>query len=378
MPVPNSMADLATLASSNFPTGTEAIGNNLDNYIRSIQAIIRSTYAVASATIASASTTDIGAADGESVLITGNATINSFGTGYVGCYRELRFTGTPTIVAGANMALPNSLNITVGAGEVLTFRCTAPGGWTLANSSSGVRRYGDTMTGRLINLSQLIGTGRVIVQEGGVGPNPTGKAGTMYFASGDNATQLISADYGAGTSLPMVVTASRFSVPGVNPTSEGTLPENTANAVYHTGGYGSPIAGRTIFGDGSGWLYSWATRVSSVTSSVMSLTDQGNLTAAGNITAFSDERLKDDWADVDPNFIGRLAGVKCGTYTRKDSGSRQVGVSAQSLSSVLPDAVQQEHDGYLSVAYGNAALVSSVMLARAVVELQGRLDRLEV
>lgn len=34
MPVPNTMADLSTLAGSNSPTGTEPIGNSLDNYIR--------------------------------------------------------------------------------------------------------------------------------------------------------------------------------------------------------------------------------------------------------------------------------------------------------------------------------------------------------
>lgn len=67
MPVPNSMADLATLAGSNYPTGTEAIGNNLDNYVRSHAAIIRSTNALASASIAAASTTDVALADGESV-----------------------------------------------------------------------------------------------------------------------------------------------------------------------------------------------------------------------------------------------------------------------------------------------------------------------
>lgn len=67
MPVPSTMQDLATLASSNFPTGAEAIGNSLDNYLRAHAAIIRSTNAVASSTIAAASTTDIGPADGESV-----------------------------------------------------------------------------------------------------------------------------------------------------------------------------------------------------------------------------------------------------------------------------------------------------------------------
>lgn len=67
MPVPNTMSDLATLAGSNFPTGSEVIGNSLDDYLRSHGAIIRSTNALASATIASASTTDIASASGESV-----------------------------------------------------------------------------------------------------------------------------------------------------------------------------------------------------------------------------------------------------------------------------------------------------------------------
>lgn len=34
MAVPTKMSDLSTLAASNSPTGTEAIGNSLDNYIR--------------------------------------------------------------------------------------------------------------------------------------------------------------------------------------------------------------------------------------------------------------------------------------------------------------------------------------------------------
>lgn len=34
MAVPSTMQDLSTLASSNSPQGTEAIGNSLDNYIR--------------------------------------------------------------------------------------------------------------------------------------------------------------------------------------------------------------------------------------------------------------------------------------------------------------------------------------------------------
>ncbi|MCU1053242.1 hypothetical protein JAK47_01615 [Stenotrophomonas maltophilia] len=371
------MADLAQLASANFPTGTESIGNNLDNYIRSISAILRSTNAVASATVPSASTTDIGAADAESVIITGSATINSFGTGYVGCYRELRFTGNPTIVNSVNIALPGGLNLVASTNEVLGFRCTASGGWTLVNTSSGVRRTGDTMTGRLVNTSQIFGTGRVVAQEGAVGALPVGKVGFIQFATGEGVTRLVSYDYLAPAALPLIVEASRLSVPGVNPTSEGILPATAGAVVYHTGGYGSPVAGRTIFGDGTGWQYRWAYRASNANTDVMTLTDAGNLTAVGNVTGFSDETLKDDWRTAGADFVEQLAGVRSGNYLRTDIGIRQDGVSAQSLRKLLPDSVLESDEGVLSVAYGNAALVSAVELAKAVVSLKDRISKLE-
>lgn len=103
----------------------------------------------------------------------------------------------------------------------------------------------------------------------------------------------------------------------------------------------------------------------------------GNFTANGNVTAYSDERLKKDWASVGIDFISKLAQVKSGTYTRIDNDLRQAGVSAQSLQTVLPETVMEDVEGNLSVAYGNAALVSAVELAKKVVELQARLEALE-
>jgi hypothetical protein len=94
----------------------------------------------------------------------------------------------------------------------------------------------------------------------------------------------------------------------------------------------------------------------------------GNFTATANVTAYSDERLKKDWADLPLDFIERLAQVKMGTYSRIDNGLRQVGVGAQSLQVLLPEAVLQEKEGdKLSVAYGNAALAACVQLARELV-----------
>lgn len=85
------MANLSTLAGSNSPQGTEAIGNSLDDYIRSVSAIVRSTNALSAATIPAASTVDVANSSGEYVIITGAALIYSLGTGYDGCRRELRF-----------------------------------------------------------------------------------------------------------------------------------------------------------------------------------------------------------------------------------------------------------------------------------------------
>lgn len=108
----------------------------------------------------------------------------------------------------------------------------------------------------------------------------------------------------------------------------------------------------------------------------MSLDVSGNLVATANVTAYSDERLKKDWLDLPVDFIERLADVKHGTYTRIDSGLRQVGASAQAFLPLLPEGVH-EGEEYLSLAYGNIALVSSIQLARRVVELERRLVALE-
>lgn len=98
-----------------------------------------------------------------------------------------------------------------------------------------------------------------------------------------------------------------------------------------------------------------------------------NLTATGtvsgsNLTGTSDERLKKDWSPFAADFIERLAAVKHGTYTRIDTNERRVGVGAQSLQQVIPEAVFG--DETLSVAEGSAALAAVVALAQEVLRLR--------
>ena len=115
--------------------------------------------------------------------------------------------------------------------------------------------------------------------------------------------------------------------------------------------------------------------ISSINAVVFS--NAGAITAANNVTAFSDERYKENWRSVTPNFVEKLAAVKSGVYDRTDQKATQAGVSAQSLRDVLPETILEDTNGRLSVAYGNAALVACVELAKEVLKLRTEIDALK-
>lgn len=167
MPVPSKMADLSNTAALNSPSGTETVAPNLDNYLRGISAIVKSTNSVASSTIAAASTVDIANADGEHVVITGAATINSLGTGFIGCVRELRFASAgAVIVHSSNIVIPGAQNMTVAAGDVYTARCTAVGVWVLVSGSKSLALYGTVTSVNLANSTGLTASGGPITGAG--------------------------------------------------------------------------------------------------------------------------------------------------------------------------------------------------------------------
>jgi len=97
--------------------------------------------------------------------------------------------------------------------------------------------------------------------------------------------------------------------------------------------------------------------------------DNGTFTSTGDITAFSDERLKEN---VQPiyNALGRVRSLEGVTFNRIDQpNQRRTGLIAQNVQIHMPEAVSNI-DGYLSVAYGN--LVG--LLVEAIKELEDRVD----
>ncbi len=92
----------------------------------------------------------------------------------------------------------------------------------------------------------------------------------------------------------------------------------------------------------------------------------GNFTATGNVTAFSDERLKDNVETIE-GALDKVSQMR-GVMYDKD-GERGTGVIAQEMQQVMPEVVEEGE--YLSVAYGNIVGV----LIEAVKELKEELNK---
>ena len=94
----------------------------------------------------------------------------------------------------------------------------------------------------------------------------------------------------------------------------------------------------------------------------------GEFTASGNITAFSDQRLKSEIKTLDPSKTLQMRGVEFIKDGKKGSG-----VIAQELEKVAPELVLDNDSGYKSVAYGNL----TGYLIETVKEQQKQIDELK-
>ena len=95
----------------------------------------------------------------------------------------------------------------------------------------------------------------------------------------------------------------------------------------------------------------------------------GNFVASGNVTAYSDERLKSNIETI-PNALEKVNALRGVTFDK--DGERGLGVIAQEVEKVLPEVVL-EGEEYKSVAYGNIVGV----LIEAVKELTKEVEDLK-
>ena len=101
----------------------------------------------------------------------------------------------------------------------------------------------------------------------------------------------------------------------------------------------------------------------------------GTIVASGNITAYSDARLKDN-VNVIPNSLEKVKSIRGVTFTRndtEDSTKLYTGVIAQEVLAVLPEVVFENADGIYSVDYGNMV----GLLIEAIKDLSKEIDILK-
>ena len=114
-----------------------------------------------------------------------------------------------------------------------------------------------------------------------------------------------------------------------------------------------------------------ASLVFSGPSGAVTFGESGSIHAEGDITAFSDGRLKEN---IEPirgalDKVNILHGI---TFNSKGQKKRQAGLIAQDLQKVLPEVVHENEDGMLSVAYGNTVS----LLVEAIKELRAEVAEL--
>lgn len=344
MPVPNLITDLSQTASSNSPAGTEPIGTNANEYIQAAFAFIRKVY------------------DGVIVPLA-----------------DLDFNGKKiTNVASATIS-PTSTDVVIGkqlVDQVLTSGTTATT-QTQGNNSTklSTTAYTDVGLATKLNLSGGSMTGQILLKEGSAAV-----PGLSFVNDGAPDTGLYHISDGVFGITCNAVPVAKY---GVNSIYQyGTLTQQAfgSNGTQRRlfSGLQSNGADRLAIGlDSDERPVLWTYNTSGTFDGSVHF-GSGNVIADGvisgsNVTATSDERLKTDWKDVDQDFIKNWASVKHGTYKRLDTGEIQLGLSAQSVQSVVPEAVIELSNGYLALNYGGASAVATIKLAQEVLSLKEEL-----
>ena len=139
---------------------------------------------------------------------------------------------------------------------------------------------------------------------------------------------------------------------------------NTYWAIGSTGGTNEPGTASTSLAfhhyDGSAW------------NNEVEFDSSGNIVADGNITAFSDVRLKDNIETIE-NGLAKVNELRGVSYSKDNKKS--IGVIAQEVEKVLPEIVitGKTEEKLKSVDYGRLTAV----LIEAVKELSARVKELE-
>ncbi len=281
-------------------------------------------------------------------------------------YQVANFAATSTnnIAIGYQAAYGAGVNYTNQNGIYIGYRS----GYSVATSSD----Y-NTFLGYQSGYQNTTGYGNIMV---GAQPN-AGLAGSITtgwnnigigynarFASSTASNQLSIGNFVFGT-LPATTTASSFALPTTGNFAVGSSSPYAEFGIHANSG----ATYRTLFAIGSSTAIATTTLFSVANTGDVTINGSSGSTCTigngtGGTSCTSDESLKTNIAlIVNPlEGIERLRGVTFNWKDQTKDQSQFIGVVAQDVQKVFPQAVSRNSDGYLSVDYGSlvAPLIEAV------------------
>jgi len=187
-------------------------------------------------------------------------------------------------------------------------------------------------------------------------------AGTGMSGGGTSGTVTLNCTIDSPAEVGLGNLSSNGNVVAGNFTVGGSL--YVPSAIYHTGDTNTYMQ----FHAADEWrVVTGGVERFEVNNTQVSVT--GNFVASGNVTAYSDERLKTNIETI-PNALEKVNALRGVTFDK--DGERGLGVIAQEVEKVLPEVVL-EGEEYKSVAYGNIVGV----LIEAIKELTKEVEDLK-
>ena len=279
--------------------------------------------------------------------------------------------------------------------------CNVYSYWYAQNTTLGYIGYGTSSNSHLYLSNASVGS----VYLAATSANGfLANGSVMWHAGNDGSGSGLDADtldgYNSGTSGANIVLRTN---------SSGYIAHNSwisigngtglfaANGAYfyNDTGYGwfsrsnqsthSSIRLQNVSGTAIGWFYGNTSYIQGLLNTAggyaIQVDNSGNFTATGNVTAYSDVRLKENIQALENSLdkVMRLRGV---SYTRKDNGSHEIGVIAQEVEEVIPefvhisDGIAEDKNALSdvkSVDYGRIVCV----LIEAIKEQQAQIEELK-
>jgi hypothetical protein len=261
---------------------------------------------------------------------------------------KLHVVGGPILVGSATSSAVANQNLQVYGGAY--FSNTNNIGFGTTAPRSAVEFVNNVYFSSAIAVGNTSAAGGVLSVNGGIGYS--GGFGTLMVTSTTNAIPTTIYSNASGSTMQI------FAGGLLSASSRGGQIDFVGGASTDT--YPGQLLFRTGIGTGG------------TSQPITARLDTAGVMYANTFTSTSDERKKENIETVEnaSEILNELRGVK---FNWKDSGKPSVGVIAQEVEKVLPEAVETDADGMKSVSYDMLIGV----LIETVKEQQRRIDALE-